>query len=348
MPYEFMNTGYGKKIKAKLLEGGLLKYAILFKNEKEIFPEAITTVVVLLCEKDDIFQGVSFVPVRSLDECSSLQSILSLQARHLRYEDLNPAQKWGALFEESSVCVNASSLTTFAYYGAFKRGIATGANEFFGLTRSKIDALGLPEGSYRQCITKSFQIKKEVFSSEDLDALMDADSPVFILNAHDKNDPNVANYIRAGEIEGYHERYLTKMRNPWYRLEVREPAPIWFGVFSRGGYKIVRNHTLALNLTCFHGFYPNLWGAAYLDLLFLYLKSKTGQLLLGQNQRKYGGDLDKFEPNDLNECFAPTEQYFEKINTELVQQLLRAYASQERADIQGEIDKIFNSLIRSS
>jgi len=52
MPFEFFNTGYGKEIKKSLLENHLLKQIIIFDNEKEIFPEATTTVCVLLCKND--------------------------------------------------------------------------------------------------------------------------------------------------------------------------------------------------------------------------------------------------------------------------------------------------------
>ena len=85
------------------------------------------------------------------------------------------------------------------------------------------------------------------------------------------------------------------------------------GVFSRGGYKIIRNESNVLNLTCFHGFYPNLYGTQYLDRLFLYLNSSIGRQILSLSARRYGDGLSKFEPNDLNAALVPAPEVFDAI-----------------------------------
>ena len=107
--------------------------------------------------------------------------------------------------------------------------------------------------------------------------------------------------------------YLTKQRKPWYKLESRLPAPILAGVFNRGRLKVIRNFTNAINFTCFHGFYPNLFGDRYLNRLFVYLISDLGQKILMTNKRQYGNNLDKFEPRDLNEGNCPTIAQFEQV-----------------------------------
>ena len=67
------------------------------------------------------------------------------------------------------------------------------------------------------------------------------DAPVLLFSASKKHSKRAADYIRSGEQRGYNTRFLTKNRNPWYKTERREPAPLLLGVFSRGGYKIIRN-----------------------------------------------------------------------------------------------------------
>ena len=86
------------------------------------------------------------------------------------------------------------------------------------------------------------------------------------------------------------------------------------GVFSRSGYKIIRNYSSAVNLTCFHGFQPNLMGLQYLDHLFLYLSSNAGREIVSMSSRRYGDGLNKFEPNDLNTAFVPIPQVFDSIS----------------------------------
>ena len=96
----------------------------------------------------------------------------------------------------------------------------------------------------------------------------------------------------------------------------REPSPILIGVFSRGGYKIARNETQALNLTCFHGFRPNALGERRVDGLFLYLSSEVGRKIVSMSARMYGDSLTKFEPNDLNSALAPSPQALEDLPPE--------------------------------
>ena len=69
------------------------------------------------------------------------------------------------------------------------------------------------------------------------------------------------------------------------------------------------NRSKALNLTCFHGFQPNLFGQQYLEHLFLYLWSNVGRDIVSLSMRKYGDSLDKFEPNDLNVALAPSTDF---------------------------------------
>lgn len=125
-----------------------------------------------------------------------------------------------------------------------------------------------------------------------------------------------------GENLGYDRRYITRRRRPWYGLERREPFPILVGVFSRGGYKIARNETQALNLTCFHGFRPNAMGARYVDSLFLYLSSAVGRKIVSLSARMYGDSLSKFEPNDLNAALAPSPRTLEDLPPERVAEAL--------------------------
>lgn len=135
-----------------------------------------------------------------------------------------------------------------------------------------------------------------MLTNRKIEQLVQADKPVFCLDILQADTPELNAYISFGEQCGYHQRYLTRMRHPWYKLERRQPSPLWVGVFHRQRFKVVRNLSNALNLTCFHGFYPNPLGASVIDKIFVYLISDVGQKLVKLNQRQYGNGLDKFEP----------------------------------------------------
>jgi adenine-specific DNA-methyltransferase len=341
MPLEFLNTGYGKMIKSRLLTNGLLKALIRINPEKDVFPDATTSVGIVLVANDGVYSPVKFYTAPSL---SCLPSLLErTPTRELPNRDLKPDDKWLKHFDERHSNFQACDLVTIDTYGSFSRGIATGANEFFAMSNSEAERHHLPRSIFLRCITKSAQVTKSVFTEEDFNALDSADSPVLLLNVDGEVSGVARDYLKYGEEQGYHERYLTKVRTPWYKLEKRTPAPLLFGVFSREKFKVIRNLSTAVNLTCFHGFYPNLFGQGIVDSLFLYFQSRAARRLLELNMRRYGDSLDKFEPNDLNQALAPSIDWFAKLSPEAVASALEA--CRQSAGLPDSMDEVFDGLI---
>lgn len=318
MPLEFLNAGYGKFIKQFLLKQGCLKCVIRIDCEKDVFPDATTSVGIILFEKSKENSPTHFFVLSDLNELNNLLATTPISIAEL--DKLLPDEKWLKYFEEPSHLLNKSHLLPLSAYGSFSRGIATGANEFFSLNKGNIEKLELASTEFVPCITKSAQIRKSIFRDSDLIALTKANAPVYLLNLSNNLSDGAKKYIKHGEQLDFHNRYLTKFRTPWYKIENRTPSPLLFGVFSRDGFKVVRNYTDALNLTCYHGFKPNIFGAKYLDYLFVYFHSKVARFILSQNMRRYGDSLDKFEPNDLNNAFCPSMTFMEQISVDVVAQ----------------------------
>lgn len=347
MPFEFFNTGYGREIKRQLLQGHLLKQIVVFSNEKEIFPDATTTVCVLLCRKDRRAGPVKITQVGSLAELDQIGDIGEYYQRRIAAEELPCDRKWTpilrALFAERE---RPDEFVKLSCYGAFKRGLATGANAFFGLGKTTAERWQLDPRDMRKCITRSPQIRKPVFTEDDFRQLYEADHPVHCLAVTRHDDRHVREYIADGERQGYHRRYLTSARQVWYQLEQRTPAPILFGVFSRGRLKVVRNLTDAINFACFHSFYPNVFGEPLVDKLFAYLLSDRGQEVLKTNKRSYGDALDKFEPGDLNDCLCPSQAQLELLDGSEAERIVEVAKTDEQTAIQmsnGLLESVFTA-----
>ncbi|MCY4308997.1 MAG: N-6 DNA methylase [Rhodobacteraceae bacterium] len=329
MPLEFLNSGYGIYVKKLLLETGHLVGIIQFNCEKEIFPDATTSVGIILVDKSKSSSSVKFFSFSRIRDIEDFQHTFPISEISIR--NINERDKWQPYFNKNKVEINKCVMTNLLYYGRFTRGIATGANNFFSLNRSKISEIGINESlDCKACISKSFQIRKPFFEMDDLLTLMNDDKPVFLFSAHSTASPEVRSYIKTGESKGLHKRYVTKNRKPWYKSENREPAPLLFGVFTRGKYKVIRNTSKALNLTCFHGFYPNLFGLNYVDHLFLFLSSDIGRKIVAQVSRYYGDDLGKFEPNDINNALVPKVDFFDTISHN---EILEAVAEYKKTDL---------------
>jgi adenine-specific DNA-methyltransferase len=344
MPLEFLNAGYGAEVKRQLLHKSQLKALIRIEAEREVFPDAITSVGIILVSNDGMSTPVKFYSLSNLCELSSV--LESTPQTSMPACDISPSDKWLKFFESSPCVVDQTNLVCIREFGAFSRGIATGANEFFILSRSKAIDLGIPENAISRCVARSSQVKTPVFSNRELRQLEDDDAEVLLLDVNGESSGSVRDYIRLGEEQGFHKRYLTKMRRPWYKVEHRTPAPLLFGVFSRDKFKAIRNYTSAVNLTCFHGFYPTMFGNAYIDRLFLYFNSQAARRILSMSMRRYGDGLDKFEPNDLNQGLAPSFSWFDGLPTEMVQNAIKKVAVGE--ELPSYLENRFSELVSDS
>ena len=137
MPLEFLNTGYGKVVKERLLHKGLLKALIQINPEKDVFPDATTSVGIVLVANDGIHTPVKFYTVSEISSLSSLWE--TSPVREVPCDELKPGDKWLKHFDERHSNFQTRDLVTVDTYGSFSRGIATGANEFFALSRSEAE-----------------------------------------------------------------------------------------------------------------------------------------------------------------------------------------------------------------
>lgn len=345
MPLEFLNTGYGEIVKRRLLAGRHLCAIISLACEKEAFPDAVTSAGIILCDTATRCDSVGFY---SLDALRGLAEFDRLApAAVVPCADLDPAAKWLPFLRRKAFAVDADNTAPLHFFGRFSRGIATGANEFFAVNRSRIAAWRLDEArDCVPCITKAAQIGAPFFEERDLRRLQAADKPVFLFAANGGHSSGATAYIEDGVRRGYHTRYLTRHRRPWYKAEARQPSPLLLGVFSRGGYKIVLNTSGAVNLTCYHGFQPNLFGEKYVNHLFLYLSSEAGRTIVSLAKRQYGDALDKFEPNDINGALAPAPRVFDQLPPAVIDSALAEYRRTRK--VPRRIERLFGALVKSA
>ncbi|MBO7483113.1 MAG: SAM-dependent DNA methyltransferase [Kiritimatiellae bacterium] len=343
LPSEFLNSGYGELVKDWLSKDGHLDSIIEVECENEAFGEVTTSVCIVLYDSARRIDEVAFRKISSLAEIDGVMDIPPLRSVPLSCLDVSG--KWGVYFVAAGDRVQPAMrhLCPLSEYGRFSRGIATGANGFFVLSRSGMRRNGLSAQSCVPCITRSQQLAGLTFTDEDFAALAEADKGVFLFSPGEDPDEPSRRYIRQGEEKGYNKGFITRHRSPWYKTEERAVAPILLNVFSRSGYKVVRNYSSALSLTNFHCFYPHRLRDAYVDWLFLYLHSGVGRKLLSLSKRRYGNALDKFEPNDLNDALVPTRAFFDSLGQDVLTELMDAVISGKDPSLR--LDEAFAPLV---
>lgn len=308
VPGEWTNANFGMALKSFLLLNGFLHSIVYFSNLSDQFEDALTTAAILLIEKPTANKVTAFNSyfVESSVTIHDLRPIIleginpSPGIIHRRFcgTDLIYLEKWDKVLKDGM----AEQKAGFVPLGSMvksRRGIATGANEFFHLTESNIRDLKLSPINLKPCVGRSEQVSGLQFTTMDFEQLKNRDSRVWLLSFAFVPTKAEESYIQGGVDDGLNQRFLLAGRKPWYLMEQRPPAPIWAAVFGRKSLRFVYNQAGVSNLTTFHCIYPTNSDPVFCRALVACLNSRVVQELAEHQRRVYGGGLLKFEPKDL-------------------------------------------------
>lgn len=352
VPSEFLNANYGEKIKEYLLDSGIVLHLININFEENVFDNALTTSSIILAEKStDKSTSINFFNVSDVEKLNSLNDFLNDYPRKkIDNHNLNSKVKWRNYFNGYKQ-KDDKNFISFSQLGKFSRGIATGSNEYFTLTPEEIKQHNIAKECLYPCITKASFAKDILFSNKDFEFLVKQNKKTYLFDGEKSNHKTCINYIKKGEDQNIHNKFLTKNRTPWFALEKRDVSRIWVSVFGRSGLKFIWNTSDCKNLTCFHSFYPTEYGKKYLDILFIYLNTNFAKNLFDREKREYGNGLEKFEPNDINKSLILNFEIISKKDIDTLKKLqtkLLSNIGNERAKLVEEADLIFKSYLQSA
>ena len=291
VPTDWLSANSAQCLREYFTSTAWLKKVLYFDEDDLHFDDALTTSVVLLIEKDTIKPDDLVVEhfsggVRKISEAS------------VPWSTLKNLPKWNNAFLGVTKS-DGDGLIPLESIAETKRGIATGANEFFHLPRSQAISEGIDEKHLLQCIGSARDVRGLIFSDLDYQYVENTGGCTVLANFNGSLNDKEVGYIRNGEARGFHERYLLARRTPWFKTELRAPAPIWAASFGRGRIRFVWNQTSAVNLTTFHCVYPVGLSSAQIGALVCLLNSAPIQQRFSDHIRVMGGGLLKFQPNDL-------------------------------------------------
>jgi adenine-specific DNA-methyltransferase len=312
LPAEFLNANFGEEIKERLVRAIRPVAITVFAPSLNIFEDALTTSAIVFLEKGRSPKLPCWVKrADSIEDASHFLTGLLAEAATcagdgcIDLKKLQPCTKWlNVLFNgERPTGSDALSNQVGDYFNC-RRGIATGANDFFCFSRADIREHHLTEAHVEPCITKAVDADGLVFTRDKFNSLATRERRCFLLNPS-RNGQDLMRYLKLGEQQGIPQRHLPSHRPVWYLPENRAAADIWVAVFSRASVKYILNTSGAKNLTCFHGLYAKPGYESLAPLMTLFLNSSGGSCSFSQVNRFYGDGLNKLEPKDVEEMPCP-------------------------------------------
>jgi adenine-specific DNA-methyltransferase len=314
VPAEFLDVNYGSVVREYLSTRVTLYRIHRFDPEDVQFSDALVSSCVVVFEKRP------FTPDHKV-ELSSEGSLLKPDRSALVPQaELKQVHKWGRLAagrlpQRQAKVRSSDHWLTIGDLFEIKRGIATGANEFFILGVEKARDLGLSDEFLLPILPSPRYITSDCIEADEQGwplvsprlVLLNCDLPRHVVK---QLYPALDEHLRSGEAAGLTRRYLLRKRNPWYRQEVRFPAPILCTYMGRRKasariFRFLRNYSKATAPNVYLMLYPKPWlreielqkpGA--LDRAFTVLQRLSDEECLDEG-RTYGGGLNKLEPREL-------------------------------------------------
>jgi len=307
---EFMDVNYGGKIKEYLLDPVTLLRVHRFAPDDLQFADVLVSSSVIWVRNTEPTHNysVKFTYGGSISRPISSRTILSTTLKNL--------SKWNNSSILSTQNIKTYSGIKLSDLFDIKRGVATGANDFFILTPEQINEHRIPFELLTPILpSPRYLPDDEIFSDHQGNPslerklfLLTCKHPIEHLQAR---YPSVGDYLQQGEDAGIPERYLCKHRSLWYLQESRHPAiflcPYMGRTKSRNGkpFRFILNHSKAIAPNVYLMMYPKtrlealiLSNPELVKSVWKALNSIPIQSLIHEG-RVYGDGLHKLEPREL-------------------------------------------------
>ncbi|MBF6568131.1 MAG: Eco57I restriction-modification methylase domain-containing protein [Candidatus Binataceae bacterium] len=307
IPSEFMDVNYGAPIKRYLLnEVELLRIHRFDPNARQ-FEDALVSSAVACFRKrrPEKAHQIEFSYGGTLTHPAHLRVLSSRELQNVR--------KWSGLAADG-VKVEALGFRLSDFF-VVKRGLATGNNKFFILSRAEIEARGLPLGCFTPILPGPRHLKTDVvYAFENGAPRIERQQYILDCRWSEKEVkaryPSLWDYLQTGKPK-VSKTYLCSRRRPWYAQENRPAAPFICTYMARGSanrlkpFRFILNHSIATAANVYLMLYPRTVLAEILEhdpdlshRIWEFLNSIPAETLLGEG-RVYGGGLYKMEPKEL-------------------------------------------------
>lgn len=311
IPSEFMDVNYGDGVRRYLTGKVTLLRIHRFCPSDVQFSDAFVSSAVVVYRNSIPPPGhsVRFTFGGSLSQPN--------ESAEIPLEKIREDCKWTKYPARSLfVAASASDRVTFGDMFSIKRGLATGANDFFILSDDAVRENGVPDECLKPILPGPRHLKDAVVEADGHGFplvtprlwLIDCDYPEEVIKT---KFPSFYSYLQKGKRRNIHAGYLASRRRPWYSQEKREPAPFLCTYMGRTGndtkpFRFLWNKSMATAHNVYLLLYPRpplsdllAKDRSLFKTIFASLREIDTSHIVGAG-RVYGGGLYKVEPNELS------------------------------------------------
>lgn len=308
VPSEFMDVNYGKILKEFLLNKVHLLAVHRYDPQECKFNDALVSSCIVWFKNEEIkedypvkfsFGGSLTRPDR---ENTYLKSELICDSKWTKYPLI-----------EGRVDKKKNGVRLGDYF-TVKRGLATGDNDFFIMTKEEIEKKGFSFSYFKPILPSPRHLPIDEIEKDDQGYPV-LKTQYFLLDCNMEeeeikaNAPELWKYLEGG-VETTAKKYLCKSRRKWYFQEKREVAPLLCSYMGRSSkkkspFRFILNHSEAIATNSYLMLYPKdelqeeiERNPDILCSIWNILKDIENDDIESEG-RIYGGGLRKIEPREL-------------------------------------------------
>jgi hypothetical protein len=312
MPADVCEGVSAKKLWSWIVENFCLEAVVTFAETAAPFPNVDTNAIIFFIKNEPPCDYFSWAKLSGRTERDLSDFVLSdfkqskFQSIEVVSRQINEAVETGLSRPQQKVDDGESFyLSDFA---DVMRGIATGANEFFFLTKQQVENIGIPIEFLKRAVGRTKDVAEDILTEADLENLDNKNRPTYLLSINGQGDfpKSLADYLETGENSGLPSRALITQRKPWYKMEKRIIPPILFAYLGRRNTRFIKNEAGVLPLTSFLCVYPFRNDKKHLENLWKALNHQDTLKNLKLVGKSYSSGAIKVEPNNLRKLPIPT------------------------------------------
>ncbi len=318
MPADTCEGTFSKKLWNWITKNYCLECVVTFDENATPFPSVDTNAVIFFIKNDTPKKEIFWVKSNQAYS-DDLKNFMLTGFDKTDFETLLITRRTLKEALSTGLSRPEQSLKGFKYhlsdFATVMRGIATGANDFFFLTKEQAEELHIPQEFLKLAIGRTKDICGDIVAMADIRKLYERKRPTLLLSIDQPEarlPKQVVDYLQKGVKANLHNRPLIKQRNPWFRMEKRKIPELLFAYLGRRNARFIKNEAKVLPLTGFLCVYPIYTDEPFVNSLWKVLNHPDTIKNLRLVGKSYGSGAIKVEPRNLDKLPIPehlVEQY---------------------------------------